>query len=240
MKSLVRAVVKSFASRASCGLVAAVALWVLTSGQVLALELVPGGYGAVGSEAVPDRTFDGQPGIGRDDAGSGLSLDFTPRYAAGSSWSSTHDEADLGGPRFDFTIDFDPGDRFEQLGLSAGRSTLYPRNRRTGQTSLSVGGAMRWSGWSLGGGYGRSQFMGTDVDLLSASIGYGRLSAALAFGQPAVGSQTAPHDVLMLNTDLAAWSWLTLESGIAVGSVPSAEREDQPVAVGRIGVRLNF
>lgn len=237
MKSLVRAVVKSFASRASYGLLAAAALLAVTAGRSEALELVPGGYGAPAVE--PESALPAEsPGIGRGSEGVGLSLDFTPRYAAGSAWGGAAAEA--AGPRFDLTIAADPGDRFEQLGLASGSSALYPRNRRTGQASLTVGGAMRWSGWSLGGGFGRSQILGTDVDLFSASIGYGRLSAELAYGQPVIDSQTAPRDVLMLNTDLAAWSWLTLESGIAVGTVPSAEREGQSVAVGRLGLRLNF
>jgi hypothetical protein len=42
--------------------------------------------------------------------------------------------------------------------------------------------------------------------------------------------------VLMLSTDLAASSWLKLESNLAVGS----DRESESVAVGRFGVRLNF
>jgi hypothetical protein len=48
----------------------------------------------------------------------------------------------------------------------------------------------------------------------------------------------------MLSTDLAAWSWLTLESDFALGSNPAAERDRgqdrEPVAVGRFGLRLNF
>jgi hypothetical protein len=44
-------------------------------------------------------------------------------------------------------------------------------------------------------------------------------------------------DVLMLSTDLAATSWLSLESDVAVGSRPD---EEESVAVGRLGVRLNF
>ena len=55
----------------------------------------------------------------------------------------------------------------------------------------------------------------------------------------------APRDVLMLSTDLAAWSWLTLESDLAVGLAPGAvdgqrDRNREPVAAGRFGLRLNF
>ena len=79
---------------------------------------------------------------------------------------------------------------------------------------------------------------------MSASLGYGRVSAELSYGQSETG-QGAPNDVLMLSTDLAAWSWLTLESDLAVGSRQSAVDGDrasnrEPVAAGRFGLRLNF
>jgi hypothetical protein len=219
-------------------LLAATAFWALSGGPGLALELVPGGYGAMGTGAPGEALQEAPAGSPEAASAPALSLDFTPRYAAGSSLGEMPASQGL---RFDFTVDADPGDRFEQLGLAEGKSSLYPRNQRGGQTALSVGGAMHWSGFSLGGGYGRSRFMGADVDLFSATIGYGRLSAEFAYGQPVVETETAPRDVLMLNTDLAASSWLTLESGIAVGSVANPERaEDQSVAVGRLGLRLNF
>jgi hypothetical protein len=41
----------------------------------------------------------------------------------------------------------------------------------------------------------------------------------------------------MLSTDLVAASWLTLESDVALGS---SQAEEESVAVGRLGVRLNF
>ena len=50
-------------------------------------------------------------------------------------------------------------------------------------TALTVGGAMRWSDWSVGGGLGRAQVLGEDVDLMAATLGYGRVTAELAYGQ---------------------------------------------------------
>jgi hypothetical protein len=49
----------------------------------------------------------------------------------------------------------------------------------------------------------------------------------------------------MLSTDLAAWSWLTLESDLALGARSAGvdgehDRNREPVAAGRFGLRLNF
>jgi hypothetical protein len=103
---------------------------------------------------------------------------------------------------------------------------------------------MHWSDWTIGGGLGRAQVLGTDLDLMSASLGYGRVTAEIALGQSDASSVRQPRDVLMLSTDLAAWSWLTLESNLAVGSPPGVEgdrdRSREPVAAGRFGLRLNF
>ena len=102
---------------------------------------------------------------------------------------------------------------------------------------------MRWSDWTVGGGLGRAQVLGENVDLMSATLGYGRITAGVAYGQstPAEGN---PQDVLMFSTDLAAWSWLTLESDLALGSHGNVDRERtrdrEPVAAGRLGLRLNF
>ena len=205
------------------------------SGAARALDLVPGGYGAVlGSDDQPAALADaGTLGLAAGDGAAGLSLDFTPRHGAGLL--DGHGPRD--GLRFDLTVRGGSA-AFDQLGLGTRAPTLYPGSR-TGRANLTVGGAMRWADWSLGGGIGRADFLGTDVDLLSASLGYRGLNAQIAFGQ-SVDHQTAPSDVLMLSTDLAAWSWLTLESDLALGSAPSAEREEGSLAVGRLGVRLNF
>ena len=66
---------------------------------------------------------------------------------------------------------------------------------------------------------------------------YGALTASLSYGH-ADRADLAPLDVMMLSTDLAASSWLKLESNVAVGADHTDDR--QPMAVGRLGVRLNF
>ena len=104
---------------------------------------------------------------------------------------------------------------------------------------------MHWSDWSVGGGLGRAQVLGTDVDLMAATLGYGRVTRARSPWASRSRRGGAPQDVLMLSTDLAAWSWLTLESDLAVGS-PSAASMATATATAtrwppaRFGLRLNF
>ena len=57
--------------------------------------------------------------------------------------------------------------------------------------------------------------LGESVDLMAATLGYGRITAELAYGQ-SESIEGPPQEVLMLSTDLAAWSWLTLESDLAL------------------------
>jgi hypothetical protein len=145
--------------------------------------------------------------------------------------------------RFGITVrggSVDPVDRF---GLGTSHDAW--RASTTGSpAALTVGGAMRWSDWSLGGGLGRAQVLGENVDLMAATLGYGRVTAEIAYGQ-SEATAGAPQDVLMLSTDLAAWSWLTVESDLALGSrsggiASDRARDREPVAAGRFGLRLNF
>lgn len=202
----------------------------------MALELVPGGYGEAqegsgGAAPMPDERL----AIGRGDDAAGMSLGFTPRHAT----AGPADGAAPSGPRFDFAVRGGAG-AIEQLGLGQGSSLLYPAGRESPGPGLTVGGAMHWYDWSIGGGLGRADFLGSDVDLFSAMLGYGRLNAEIAYGQSSGSHQAEPRDVLMLSTDLAASPWLTLESDLAVGSRPDVGREGESVAVGRLGLRLNF
>jgi hypothetical protein len=195
---------------------------------------MPGGYGAgatisdMAAVAPGDRLE-----IGRSSGTAGMSIDFTPRHATTALVGGQEPV----GPSLEFMVG--GGDTaLDHLGLVEGESVLHPGSRER-QSSLTVGGAMRWSDWTVGGGVGRAEFMGAEVDLLSASVGYGPLNAEIAFGQ-STGYQAEPGDVLMLSTDLAAWSWLTLESDLTLGSRVDSEHEDDSVAVGRFGLRLNF
>jgi hypothetical protein len=144
--------------------------------------------------------------------------------------------AEQPGPRFDLTLDLGKETAADRLGLDLSAGGSARRLQQASGGGLAVGGAMRWADWSLGGAYVHTDRLGAGMDLMSASIGYGRVSAELSFGQ-AGGAEEAPLDVLMFSTDLAAWSWLTLESDVAVGS--DREKEES-VTVGRVGIRLNF
>lgn len=220
------------------------ALLVIAAIPALALELVPGGYGAGPSGAASKAVVSGGQQVVVNEASdsSDLAMDFTPRDGTGL-WARTGGAGDQSSDlRFDLSVDGARDASSTQLGFGASRDTL--RAGRSGSAALAVGGAMHWSDWTVGGGLGRAQVMGTDIDLMSASLGYGRVTAGIAIGQsdaPAIGQ---PRDVLMLSTDLTAWSWLTLESNLAVGSPAGAEgdrdRDRDAVAAGRLGLRLNF
>ena len=206
-------------------------------GATQALELVAGGYGAAMTGpmgAVADERLDLRGGT---DA-AGMSLDFTPRHNSGGLSAM----GALEGPTFSLAIREGAG-TLDRLSLTDPASDLYPAGNVEGSArNLTVGGAMTWYDWTIGGGLGRGDFLGTDIDIYSAMVGFGSLSAQFAYGQSSGENVAATQDVLMLSTDLAASSWLTLESDLAVGSRPDpvGNDEDHSVAVGRFGLRLNF
>lgn len=192
----------------------------------MALELVQGGA----SEA-PAPAVAAEAPAGEGEA-PGISLDFNARHGGGGS------AAEAPTLQFDFTVRGGDGG-LNLLGLGPDGTPVHAGGRGDGRSSMVVGGALRWAGWSVGGGLGRAEFLGRDVDVLSASVGFGRLNAELSLGQSAE-YQNGRNDVMMLSTDLAAWSWLTLESDLALGSGATAERQETSVAAGRVGLRLNF
>lgn len=164
-------------------------------------------------------------------------FDFTPR---GGGLPAIGGGTDAPRLRFEFGTD-GGGDGLDALGLggSAGPSWLE-EGAPAGPRRLSLGGALLWSGWSVGAGLARTDLLGGGAtDLASATVGYGALTTSLAFGQTGGAAQPS-RDVLMLSTDLSAWSWLTFESDLALGDSSAADREAESVAVGRLGVRLNF
>jgi hypothetical protein len=217
---------------------------------VHAAEFVAGNYGpaltgGAALEAAEPTAADQDAAAAGDDSSSSSAVlfDFTPRGA---------DLPDLGGdsPRLRFELgvggqEAAPGGGLDALGLggSAGPAWLDETggSAEQQQPRLSLGGALLWSGWTVGGGFARTNLAGgAAADLVSATVGYGPLTASLAIGQ-ADGPEQQSRDVLMLSTDLSAWSWLTLESDVALGD--SADRDEaggESVAVGRLGVRLNF
>ena len=212
-------------------LLAACALAALTARPVSAVELAAGGYGL---ETYADGpAAGGAAGFvpGPLEVGSAMVLDFTPR--GGLIAPGRAEEQ----PRLRLQLDIAGGvvDPNDPLAAGAETRPSWLADPQAKLGALSIGGALRWSDWSLGGGLARTPLFGGEADLMSASVGYRSLTASLSYGQ-AQRSDLAPLGVLMLSTDLAASSWLKLESNLAVGS----DRASDSVAVGRVGIRLNF
>ena len=196
-----------------------------------AMELVAGGYGADLEPYAPSASLAMQ---NRDFASSasvaGLTLDFTPR-ASGSLFNPrVETDADSS-----LSLSFGVQDRYsDQLRLD----TIGLSNRTDDPShGLAIGGALSFNDWQFTGSVGRTNLLGNDADVFAAGIGYGRVNARLVYGHvPRMTSGGNTGDVLMLSTDLAAWSWLTLEGDVAVSDSLATE----PLTVGRVGVRLNF
>lgn len=166
--------------------------------------------------------------------GGAMVLDFTPR---GGGLFEPEQPGSAPRVRFELSLAGKPAgspDAFE-MGAASEPSWLVEPRLELGE--LSMGGALRWSEWSVGGGFARTALMGGEADLVAATVGYGSLTARLGFGEAETVQSRPPLDVLMLSTDLVAASWLTLESDVALGS---SQAEEESVAVGRLGVRLNF
>jgi len=209
----------------------------LPSTSAYALDMVAGGYGTAPIEQQDGDTSSLE--LNQPTPESGMTLDFTPRSDAGL-WMKP---AGSDEPSFSFGLTARGApEALDRLNLGASYGPLGTEVRGGPPSALTVGGAMRWSDWSIGGGVGRAQVLGEDVSVMSAVLGYGRFSAGIAYGQ-AESNQSTAGNVVMLSTDLATWSWLTLESDLAVGSHQAGvdrEREGEPVAAGRFGIRLNF
>jgi hypothetical protein len=210
---------------AAVGLVAGAPAYAetLTPGHLLAEFLGPDG--AVQPADVSAEQFTAS----RESAA--LSLGFTPRNPLTLLFPDAQptlaEQAELR-----LSVARDDASRFTALGTAEA-----PSGSSTVTGALEIGGALHWSDWTVGSGYARAPLFGGDADLVSASLGYGPIEAKLSYGQ-STRAQADTLDVLMLSTDLAAWSWLTLETDLAVGA--SQDRTDESLAVGRLGVRLSF
>jgi hypothetical protein len=211
--------------------VAATALVVgLSAMSAVAMDLVPGGYGAEGA-AIGDRAAltlrQNQFTASTENAG--LTLDFTPR-ASGSLFSrpAALDEGSTTSLSLGFEGRYGEELRLGTIGLT-GQSTAAT-------DGLALGGALSVDEWEISGSVGRANLLGTDADVFSAGLGYGRVNARLVYGQLPQSTSGVEGDLLMFSTDLAAWSGLTLEGDVAVSDTLA----DEPLTVGRIGLRLNF
>ena len=100
-----------------------------------------------------------------------------------------------------------------------------------------LGGALVWNDWTFNStvlqlGEGRFQ-----TEIMGAGVAYGGVSARLALAETETPIGETRSSML-LSTDLAAWSWLTLEGDLALtGSTTTRPEGD---AAGRLGIRLSF
>lgn len=176
------------------------------------------------------------PRIERERSEATVGFGFTPRNPLSLLFGDSDGSDTLSPMRVTLSAVNDPvvGHRFASLGGAPDQGE--PVAGAAG--ALEVGGALEWSDWTLGSGYTRAPLFGGEADLMSASVGYGRLQASLAYGQSE--RQSDQLDVLMFSTNLDALSWLSVESDIAVGSPPDSSDNREPLAAGRVGIRLNF
>lgn len=163
-----------------------------------------------------------------------LRFGFTPR--AGSSLMLDTGDASVGS--LDLRVGVAPASagfgRLDGLGLATLGTPLGAPVGDTG-SGLAIGGALAWSGWTIGGSYATGVLPRSELDLWTGRVGYGPVAARLGYGQEAVLGRVE-RELWLFGTDLAAGSWLTLEGDLAVTT--QADRE--PTTVGRIGLRLNF
>jgi len=204
-------------------------LLALGAQSAVATDLVPGGYGAEVGGFSPSTPLAMRQQFNSSNGNAGLTLDFTPR-ASGSLFSRPSAVSDDEALSFSLALQ---GAYSEELRLDSIGVTGLSDDPSEG---LALGGALSFSDWQLSGSVGRANLLGSDADVFAAGLGYGRLNARLVYGHVPETTSTVGGDLLMLSTDLAAWSWLTLQGDVAV----SETLTDEPLTVGRIGVRLDF
>jgi len=161
--------------------------------------------------------------------GPGLEFQFTPR-ASGSLFAGEPGALTPGSERLSL--------RLEDRRPLSFDSFSFVRRGESGQPGLTVGGALAFDDWTIVGGVGMAGMLGGDGDIVSAGVEYGPVEARLVYGQ-LTGSSDQPGEVVRFSTDLAAWSWLTLEGDLAYGE-EGLRGSDTGMAAGRLGVRLRF
>ena len=169
------------------------------------------------------------------EVGRNVSVDFTPRQTVG------------------LAVGNQVSARFGDVGLSFGFSGSQSR-AATDQYSthgvqarlrdqdrldidpeqMVIGGALQYEDWEVGSGFVQTDVFGLRTGLWSAKVGYGSLQAGVAFGQQETDAEL--RDVMMLNTDVDALSWLKVYGDVAIAN----GEEDESIAVGRVGIRLKF
>lgn len=196
------------------------------------MDLVAGGYGADVERYAPAASLSMQQLDFSSSAAAGFTFDFTPRNS-GSLFGPGAAGRDAA-MSLSFGVEQDYADRLrlDTVGLMGGTT---PGSAQSFD-GLAIGGAFSLNEWQVTGSMGRANLLGREADVFAAGVGYGPVNARLVYGTLPQTSTGAAADVLMLSTDLAAWSWLTLQGDVAVSETLASE----PLTVGRIGLRLNF
>ena len=200
--------------------VVSLAASLLMGGSVAAWELVEGGY----ADAYPGYT-PANLVVRMPDAAQGSwtvpSIGFTPRHR-----SSTRGLADGRhvAVRLDIASDWS---RLEYVG---------PAFERREQDNMMVGGALQVDELAILGAVGRASLFGETADLVTAGMAFGGLQARVSVGETDQEVQGA-SDVMMFSTDLRIAPWITIQGDVAV---TEQTHEEEPLAMGRVGVRLRF
>jgi hypothetical protein len=164
-------------------------------------------------------------------------LTFTPRGAVRGRAGDGTDAFELPTLHFDLSQGSVQSHRLDLLSIAGPRLTTTGVATVTDSESMLVGGAVEWSDWRIGGSFFQASSGASDMQMLGASVGYGRISAGFAYGLSESTAESADRDFFMFSTNLAARPWLTLEGDI--GYMPGEVAEPQST-VGRLGVRLRF
>jgi hypothetical protein len=193
-----------------------------------------GGVLSEGGEVVLLPELPRSPAVGLGPATGELRFGFTPR--AGSSL--LFEAGEQPGRGLGLEIGLGPAGaglgRLEGLGLAT-LPRPFGATADDAGGGLSIGGALAWSGWTVGGAYAIGATAGSQLDLWTGRVGYGPVTARLGYGQEATLGRVE-RELWLFGTDLVTGSWLTLEGDLAVTTRP----EREPTTVGRIGLRLNF
>ena len=170
-----------------------------------------------------------------------VAADLVPGgYVGGASEASV--EGDRSGTiSFGFTPRGGSSDRL-RFDLSAAPLEVASQPRVLSSSSATpdafvLGGALVWNDWTFNSTVLQLGDGGFQTDMVGAGVSYGGISARLALAetQTPVGET---RSTMLLSTDLAAWSWLTLEGDLAVTGASNDLPEGD--AAGRLGIRLSF
>lgn len=192
-----------------------------TAAALLVLAVAFGTTGASAARLVPGGYAADPQALLGDVAEAGeptFVLEFTPRTAVGLLVES------------DERLRLRAG----RLGLRETASTPLPAPSEP-QRGLVLGGALETGGLLVGGYYARAELFGAPADVLAARVRYGAMEAELGLVSQPEGP-TDPYRLFTVGAAFAATPWLAVESDLAVGR----RGEEQPLAAGRIGIRLDF